>query len=219
MFGKSSPCRVVFYGAHTDDEMICAGTLHRLIQEGHDVRVVTFAPAAIESDRQGDEPSAMIVKSEWTCSLDAIGVPDGLHHREFVRLLPSVDFQPFRQRICQFVYDDCELHKPDIVFTLSPEDENTAHAIVGTETERVMRGRVPTVIRCQFPWNYGIGRPNLYVKLDRLDLDAKREVIRAYKSQHFRYEYERMLLAYCHADGLSVKAEYAEKFEIIRSVL
>lgn len=209
--------RVVFFGAHTDDEMICAGTLHRLAATGAEVHVVTFGPAAIQSDRRGGEASVMVVEGEWDTALNEIGVARA--HRTFHRYTPSVDLEKYGQDIADDAYSYVELWRPDIVFTLSPEDENPAHAVVGVQTERVLRGRCPTVIRCQFPWNYGIGRPNLYVSLGQLDVAAKEAVIRAYQSQHFRYAYDEMLLAYARADGLSVKVPYAEKFEVIRSVV
>lgn len=207
--------KAVFFGAHTDDEMICAGTLHRLAQTGTEVHVVSFAPAATQNDRTGTAVSCDIVRPEWEKALDIIGAK----HHMFCAIRPSADLQPRRQYICQVIYDYCEKYKPDVVFTLSPEDENTAHAIVGTESERVMRGRVPVVIRCQFPWNYGVGRANLFVKLEWEDRQAKLGVIEAYESQAFRYNYKEMLLSYCRADGLSVKVDYAEKFEMIRGVL
>ena len=207
--------KAVFFGAHTDDEMICAGTLHLLVRSSVEVHVVTFAPAAIESDRRGGSESVEVVYREWVKSMRTIGVAK-CHFNEY---LPSADFSLHSQKVCQFTYDWCEAEKPDLVFTLSPDDENTAHSIVGVECERVTRGRVPITLRCQFPWNYSIGRSNLYVKLEPEDLEVKRKVIDCYKSQHFRYRYGEMLLNYVRADGLSVKVEAAEKFELIRGVV
>lgn len=209
--------KVVFFGGHADDEMICAGTLHRLVQQGCEVHVISFAPAATEHDRLGTQVSSNIVWPEWNKALDIIGVKSD--HRQFLNFNPSVDLTPFSQQICQYAFDFCEREKPDAAFILSPEDENTAHAIVGTECERVLRGRVPIAIRCQFPWNFSIGRPNLYVSLSERDMIAKIKVIDAYESQKFRYRYGPMLLNYCHADGLSVKGHAAEKFELLRCVL
>lgn len=207
--------KVVFFGAHADDEMICAGTLHRLAKGGTEVQVVTAGPAATAQDRTGNVESWDIVQREWRQSLNLIGAGKS----RFLSVMPSADFQPHRQRVCQAVYDICEAEKPDAVFILSPEDENTAHSVMGIECERVMRGRVPWTIRCQFPWNYGLGRPNLYVSLSDADLACKAQVIETYKSQHFRYRYGEMLLAQAVADGLSVKVAAAEKFEIVRGVL
>lgn len=209
--------RVVFFGAHTDDEMICAGTLHRLVRGGVEVHVVTFAPAATKEDRTGTEQSVKVVLPEWHRALSVIGVPES--RRLFLGMTPSADLHPRRQMICQWIYDYVEKHRPDAVFGLSPEDENTAHAIVGVETERVTRGRVPVTVRCHFPWNFGLGRPNLYVQLEAEDQVAKVMVINAYQSQHFRYNYQEMLVGYARADGLSVKAEAAERFEVVRAVV
>ena len=49
-------------------------------------------------------------------------------------------------------------------------------------------------------------------------MEVKRKVIQCYPSQAFRYNYKAMLTYYAWADGLSVKASAAEKFEVIRSV-
>lgn len=209
--------KAAFIGCHSDDEFICAGTLHRLAKQGCEVHVLTFAPAATSEDRTGTNVSIETVKPEWESSLDLIGVGRG--HRKFYGLTPSADLHPYRQRICQEIYDFCEKEKPNAVFVLSPDDENTAHAIVGIESERVMRGRVPMTIRCQFPWNFSVGRPNLYVSLSQEDLTVKRAVIDAYASQKFRYQYSDILMHYAIAQGLSVKVPAAETFEIIRAVV
>lgn len=208
--------KVVFVGAHCDDEFICAGTLRRLVRQGCQVSMVSFSMAASANDRTGKNTNPPS-KREWYESTDRIGccwrdIPDG-------GIIPSCDFEPHKQRIGQYVYDLCETFKPDAVITLSPEDENPAHSIVGTQCERVTRGRVPIHIRCQFPWNYGLGRPNLYVSLGDEDLECKAAVIDCYKSQAFRYNYREMLMSYARADGLSVKVPYAEKFELIRGVV
>ncbi len=209
--------KAVFIGCHTDDEAIVAGTLHRLVRQGVEVHVMTIAPAAIESDRMGGLLSCAVVRKEWVRSLEIIGVDEA--NRSFLEFTPSADLHPWRQAICQRIYDFCEVEKPDAVFVLSPDDENTAHKIVAEESERVMRGRVPITIRCQYPWNFSLGRTNLYVRLTRQDMKAKQDSIAAYESQAFRYNYGEILTHAAIAQGLSVKVEAAETFEIIRAVI
>ena len=204
----------VAFFAHSDDEFIAAGTLHRLVKAGAHVSVIAMCPAATEHDRQGTEVSWKIVQPEFQRSMELIGVK----RYECLKLMPSCDLQPHRQRICQYIFDYCELYKPDAAFILSPEDENTAHSIVGIEAERVMRGRVPITIRCQYPWNFGAGKPNLFVSLSDEELAVKQGVIDAYQSQKFRYNYSELLLHQVRADGLSVKVAAAEKFELVRGV-
>lgn len=209
--------KAVAFFAHSDDEMICAGTLHRLARSGCEVTVVTFAPAATESDRTGTQASAEILLPEWQRSMEIIGAKGRFCPLSIWN--PSSRLAEQGQAIADYAFGYCEAEKPDAAFILSPEDENPAHSVVGIQCERVMRGRVPLTIRCHFPWNYGLGRPNLYVRLDTEDLGAKRGVIGAYRSQAFRYNYADMLMDYVRADGLSVKVPAAEKFELVRGVV
>lgn len=208
--------KVVFFGAHTDDEMICAGTLHRMAKNGVEVHVETFTCAATINDRKGyEDDTYKVLHPEWLKSMRLIGVK----HNLLYDWRPSAELGGIGQRIADHTFGYIEMHKPDLAIILSPHDENTAHAVVGVECERVMRGRVPHVWRCLFPWNYSGDTPNLYVTLDEEDLAVKAQVIDAYESQKFRYNYRDMLLNYAIADGLSVKKSAAEKFQIVRSVL
>ncbi len=209
--------RAIMFCAHTDDEMIAAGTLHRMVREGCEVHVVAFGPAATKKDRVGGHESWEVLEPEWHRSMETIGVKS--EHRIYSSCVPSSDMERYKQFIADTSFKIIESVWPDVVFTLSPEDENPAHAVVGIQTERVMRGRVPVTLRCQYPWNYSIGRANMFVTLTPEDLEAKRKVINCYQSQLWRYGYEEMLIAATRLDGLSVKVEAAEKFEVVRGVI
>jgi len=117
--------RVAFFGAHTDDEMICAGTLRRLVRLGAEVEVNTFGPAAVRKDRLGGPESSHVVGPEWNRALDLIGVAS--YARRYYGYMPSSELPSFAQQIAQAVYDYCEARQPDCLITLSPEDENPAH--------------------------------------------------------------------------------------------
>lgn len=212
--------RVLFLAAHCDDEMLAAGTLHRLVRQGAEVHVCAMGPCATQEDRVGGQQSEQDVLPEYRSSLGIIGAvePTPLS-RWYAGIIPSSRMAEWPQRVGQFIYDAIERWRPDLVFTLSPTDENPAHAVVGQQTERVARGRVPTLVRVHCPWNYQYGHCNLYVELDGSDLQCKRDVVNAYQSQKFRYDYETALLSYAVADGLSVKVPAAERFELVRSVL
>ena len=206
--------RAVFFAAHTDDEMVCAGTLRRLVRQGCEVHVVTFGPAGTKDDPDGHLDASTVVSFEWKAACKFIGV----YSHRYYKLVPSKALHTRGQEIADIAFAAVEIIKPDLAIILSPDDENPAHAEVGRQCERVMRGRVPLVVRCQFPWNYSVGRANLYVRLSEEDLDVKRRVIEAYKSQAFRYDYS-MFLDYARGHGKSVKAEACEVFEIVRAVV
>lgn len=202
--------KAVFIGAHTDDEMICAGTLRKLVKSGVEVKVISFSCAPIpgESHKKTKE----ILSSEFSRSMETIGVlPGNGRILDYdARTLPT-----YHDKIRQFLYDFTLAEKPDLAFVLSPEDDHQDHSVVGKSAERVMKNRVPMVVRCHYPWNFiNPGRSNFFVKLTPDEFDAKIAVIRAYKSQHFRHEYENLFTSLTRVNGLATKNELAEAFEI-----
>lgn len=207
--------RAVFFGAHADDEMVCAGTLRRLVRQGAEVHVVTFGPAGTKNDPDGGLIAFEVCRWEWSESIRSIDAQGPFVLPNF---LPSKSLHERGQRVADFAFLYVNEVRPDLALILSPDDENPAHAEVGRQCERVMRGRVPLVLRCNFPWNYCYGRGNVYVKLTEEDMDVKRQVIEAYKSQAFRYDYT-MFLDLARADGKSVKCAAAERFELVRGVV
>lgn len=202
--------KAVFIGAHTDDEMICAGTLRKLVKSGVEVKVIAFSCAPIP-----DKSSAEVKKilhSEFSLSKKAIGI---LPENGWVLDLEARTLPTHHDKIRQFLFDFTVAEKPDLAFVLSPEDDHQDHSIIGKSAERVMKNRVPMVIRCHYPWNFiNPGRSNLFVKLTPDEFEAKLAVIRAYRSQHFRYAYENLFTSLTRVNGLATKNELAEAFEI-----
>ncbi len=202
--------KAVFIGAHTDDEMVAAGTLRKLVKNGVKVDVLAFSCAPIPEKSQ--EEAEKILEREFLKAMKAIGVS--------VKEWMPMDFDPRsfssgEDEIRQILYDYTIQEKPDIAFVLSPEDDHQAHAVVGKSAERVMKNRVPLILRCHYPWNFiNPGRRNFFVKLTQDEFETKLAVIRAYKSQHFRYDYENLYTALARVDGLATKNELAEAFEI-----
>ena len=202
--------KAVFIGAHTDDEMVCAGTLRKLVKMGIEVEVIIFSCAPIPGKKQIDAEN--ILKPEFKEAMQAVGV---LYLNHIVmgydpRTLPNQE-----DEIRQYLYDYTVKERPDLAFVLSPEDDHQSHAMVGKSAERVMKNRVPFVLRCHYPWNFiNPGRRNFFVKLTPDEFEAKIAVIRAYKSQHFRYDYENLFTSLAKVDGAATKTELAEAFEI-----
>lgn len=206
--------RAVAFFAHSDDEMICAGTLHRLAQSGCEVWIVTASTAGTQGDSAGGKHAWETLRPEFSASGEVISAK-----LSCLRLFPSKRLADMAQDLADAVFAKCEELKPDLVISLSPDDENPAHAVVGVQVRRVTRGRVPIHVEVQFPWNHSLGRPNLYVSLSPEDVEAKRACIRCYKSQAHRYRYEEMLMAQVVADGEAVKVRAAERFELVRGVI
>ena len=202
--------KAVFIGAHTDDEMVAAGTLRKLVKNDIEVKLIVFSCASIPGETAGKTKN--VLYREFSKAMEIIGV--------LFRNWQILDFDPrtllgHEDEIRQFLYDYTLQEKPDLAFVLSPEDEHQEHAMVGKSTERVMKNRVPLVIRCHYPWNFiNPGRCNFFVKLAPDEFEVKLSVIRAYKSQNFRYDYENLFTALARVSGLATKNEIAEAFEI-----
>lgn len=206
--------KVLFVGAHTDDEMIAAGTLRRLVKSGAEVFMRAFSSARI--DGKSAEESYEILACEYADAMRVLGVPE----RNWQILGYETRTLPERcPEIRQELYDLVAAMRFDVAFIPSPEDDHQDHAVVGREAERVMKGRVGSIIRYQYPWNLSPLEANLFVALSPDEIAAKTALIRAYRSQHYRYRYMELFLAAARLAGLSVKREYAEQFKIIRAVV
>lgn len=202
--------KAVFIGAHTDDEMVCAGTLRKLVKNGTKVKVIAFSCAPIPGESA--EKTQEILCKEFSRSMNSIGVLPGNWQ---ILCYDARTLSTYHDQIRQFLFDFTVSEKPDIAFILSSEDDHQDHSILGKSAERVMKNRVPMVIRCHYPWNFiNPGRSNFFVKLTPDEFETKLDVIRAYKSQHFRYDYENLFTSLTRVNGLATKNELAEAFEI-----
>jgi len=202
--------KAVFICAHTDDEMICAGTLRKLVKNGALVKVVAFSCAPIPGESA--EKTQEILRAEFSRSMESIGV---LPENGRILDYDARTLSTHHDKIRQFLYDFTLAEKPDLALIPSSEDDHQDHSILGKSAERVMKNRVPVVIRCHYPWNFiNPGRSNLFVKLTDDEFKAKLAVIRAYQSQHFRYNYEDLFTSLTRVNGLTTKNELAEAFEI-----
>lgn len=208
-----SPKNVLFVGAHTDDEVICAGSLKKFKDQGAQIYILTFSNSATKEDRTGGISSRMILEPEYQKSMGLLGANYKLYDYGTDHL------HNYKDEIRQIIYDFVNQNRIDCAFVLSPNDDHQCHECVGREAERALKNRVPVILRCQYPWNYKAFSPNFFIELTDKELKTKLDVMRCYQSQLFRYDYVEMFRSYTIADGLSIKRPYAEKFELIRAVL
>lgn len=201
--------KAVFVGAHTDDEIVAAGTLRKLVKAGWEVNVLTFSCAAIPNTVRED--AIKILRSEFLSSMKIIGVEN----------FKVLDFNPGvlpedQTKIRQALFDFIARVKPDLAFILSHEDDHQDHSFLGKACEAVMKNRVHNILRCHFPWNFVSGQRNFFVSLEDDEFNAKLDVIRAYRSQHFRYDFESILASQARLDGYVTKSGPMESFEVVR---
>jgi LmbE family N-acetylglucosaminyl deacetylase len=191
--------------AHPDDELICAGTLARFVEEGHRVSLLTMFM---------DEREA-----EWRACAQALGVTV-----DFISGLVD-DFAWTRRWVLE-VEPRVLASAPALLISHRAEDPNTTHGHLGrialTITRRnrfdlwEMDQTVPGGIDPDAP------PPNHFVDITS-QIDRKREAISRYPSQLDRYPgWADALTARDRLYGWQVRmtAEptYAEGFRIVKSV-
>lgn len=205
--------RVLFLGAHPDDEFGCAGTLARLTEAGASVRVLTFADCA---DQIPDGFTVDDLTAEWRIACELLGVP-----REALTLwdVPNRHFPQHRQLIHDAI--DQERRKAwqapyDLVLLPAPSDIHQDHATVAIEGIRVFKHT--TVLGYELPMNLVNGSvARGYVRLEQRHVELKVRHAATYRSQaHRPYMAEAFVRGLAVVRGVQANAPAAEALEVVR---
>lgn len=205
--------RILFLGAHPDDEFGCSGTLARFLEEEKELffAVFSFCEESVCLEFPKD-----ILRLELEKSLQTLGIKnENVTYYDFkVRRFPE-----FRQKILDILVALDRMIKPDLVLIPSPEDIHQDHRIIATEGTRAFKHR--TILGYEFPFNMmRIQHDACFVRLEERHVDKKIEIMRCYKSQeHHYYSDEDYIRALAKVRGIQIKEKAAEMFEIIRFII
>ena len=201
--------RVLALSPHTDDiEIGCGATLHRLKEEGAQIFVVNFSLSK-------NETSATIapnVASEFQESMKLLGA-------DYEMLdLPCRKLPEARQEILDYLIALSKRISFDVVFCHSSFDQHQDHQAVRNEAFRAFKKT--SILGYELPWNCTQFHTDLFVRVSEEDLRAKVALVECYKSQlHRPYMFKQYIYDIARTRALSVDAQYAECFEIIRGVI
>lgn len=189
--------KYLFIGAHPDDvELCCGGTMTKLIDNGHEVHVLTLSHFFYGVD----------LKGEWLDSMVELR-PDGCNICTFDPRLFSSDRQEILDLLLTYS------NKFDYIFTHSASDYHQDHRTVGEESIRAFKGH--NLITYKGVWN-GDEKSNYFVHLKEKHIKAKLSYLECYKSQSNRtYTNSDAIYAMAINAGLKCKTKYAESFEIV----
>jgi LmbE family N-acetylglucosaminyl deacetylase len=203
---------VLILAPHTDDgELGCGGSIHRLIQEGHEVHYVVFSICS-RSLPPDLPPDTLAV--EVRHATQRLGIPnDQLHLYDFdVR-----DFDKDRQAILQTMIDLRARIKPNWVFLPSPTDIHQDHQVVSAEGVRAFKH--VNILGYEMPWNNLAFNTRYFLEISTDNLEAKIQALSAYKSQEQRpYFRPSFIRGLAETRGVQIGASFAESFEVIRMV-
>jgi LmbE family N-acetylglucosaminyl deacetylase len=199
--------RVLFLGAHPDDEMGCAGTLARLAEAGAAVSVVTF------SDCHDLIPTGFTVadlRAEWQTALLTLGITEP----PVLLDIPNRRFPIHRQAILDTL--DERRGRYDLVLLPATSDAHQDHGTVAAEGIRAFKHA--TILGYELPMNTIRSATWAgFVRLEPRHVELKVEHVQTYRSQaHRPYMAEAFIRGLAAVHGVQAGCEAAEAFEVIR---
>jgi len=208
MFG-----RILILAPHTDDgEFGCGGSISKWVEEGKEVYYIAFSSAE-KSVPQGMPKD--ILKKEVREATRALGIPpDNLILFDY----PVREFPSHRQQILEDMIRLGNELKPELVLLPSTMDTHQDHQTIRQEGFRAFKKI--SMIGYEMPYNNLSFTTNLFVKLEKRDIDRKIEALKCYKSQFGRiYATADFVRSLARVRGTQIGVEYAEVFEVIRWVI
>lgn len=195
--------KVLFLGAHADDELSCAGTMNRFLNEGKEVFIAIFSYQS---------PIA-IVKHELDMSLSILGV---CSQNIFEYGLKNRNFPAIRQEILEELIVLRDNIKPDLVLVPPPLDLHQDHCVLSTESFRAFKNY--SIMGYESIGNAFTNiQPNCFIEIDDEDIKKKIEMVECYKTQHFRrYMNEFHMRSIAEVRGAQMNKSMAEAFESLR---
>lgn len=201
--------KVLFIGAHTDDECCCAGTLSRFIEEKKEVYVATFSFCEKDSIELGFSPN--ILKSEFNCSVEILGMNK---NNIFSKNYPVRHFPTYRQQILDDLVKIQKKIEPDLVLIPSSTDTHQDHKVIFEESIRAFQ--YCSVFGYETPKNLLPKKHSCFIKLKRKHFQIKTKCRSCYKSQQKRVGInDKIKLILSKIRGAQINCEYAEVYQVL----
>lgn len=204
--------RALVLGAHIDDEFACAGTIVRLVEEGIEVHLAAFSPAAA-SVPEGFAPD--VLTHEVLDALTILGIPrDRFRQFDF----PVRHFPAHRQEILEELVGLRREIQPDLVLVPAMGDIHQDHGVMAHEGLRAFKH--VTVLGYEMPMNTVNFEHACFVRLEERHLEAKLAHAAVYRSQASRpYFAPDAIRSLATVRGMQINQPAAEAFEVIRMAI
>jgi LmbE family N-acetylglucosaminyl deacetylase len=212
---------ILVAAAHPDDEALgCGGTIKKFVDEGHDVRVLTFTDGGKARDGGSDRRYQLFSSSKILgfSILDTFGFPDNA--------MDSVSLLAINQATERLLIET--KFTPEIILTHNPWCLNVDHKKVFECVQVLTRISHCKVMCFEIPssseWNHvSEFKANCYVKLNQSQVDAKIESLRkSYAEEMRQYPHPRSIeniFNSLRTNGSVIGVEYAERFLTTKEVI
>lgn len=217
---------ILFVVAHPDDEVLGAGaTIHKLVNEGHNVAVCTLADHAAARANL-----SATLKSDQERAFAIMGVQKSY----------SGDFPNIRMNtvahldLVQFIEAVIEDWKAEAIYTHHPSDTNNDHVMTSYAAQaashlfqrkpgipalkQLIYMEVPSSTEWSFDSSSNRFSPNMFAEVGRDGVDIKLKALAAYKGVMRPYPHprsEEAILGLAAYRGAQAGCNYAEAFEAV----
>jgi N-acetylglucosamine malate deacetylase 1 len=201
--------KILFVGAHTDDECCCAGTLSRFLEEGSEVYLAIFSFCEQDSKELGF--SEDILRSEFKCSINTIGIEN---NNTYTLNYPVRNFPQYRQEILDDLISIKKKVNPDLVLIPSSIDIHQDHKTIHEEGMRAFTHS--SILGYETPKNLLPQKHICYINFKKKHFKIKENCRSCYQSQDKRSGIDREIkLLLTRIRGSQVGCEYAEGYETL----
>ena len=228
----SNKNNVLVVAAHPDDEVLgCWGTMARLVQEGREVNIAILGEGATsryQERDQADQSKVEVLLDNSQQVADMIGARQvfnyGLPDNRFDTLPLLEVIKKIEKLVAQL--------EPAVIYTHHPADLNIDHSVVfratltatrpviGFPVRDIYAFEIPSSTEWAFQSYERTFRPTVFVDISDT-IDVKIEAMQEYESESRHFPHPRSpeaLRAISRRWGSVVGVEYAEAFELIRSI-
>lgn len=204
---------VLILAPHTDDgELGCGGSIAKLTEEGCRVIYVAFSTCR-RSLPEGWEPDTLEKEVRLAVPLLGVQADDIVLFDYDVR-----QFKTERQQILEDILLLKKKYNPEKVFVPSPTDIHQDHQVISEEGLRAFKNS--TVLGYEMPWNNIAFNTRAFMKLEEKHVIKKVNALKEYKSQQSRnYITEEFIFSLARVRGVQIGTQFAESFEVIRTIL
>jgi len=203
--------KILVLSPHTDDgELGAGGTIARFLDEGKDVYYIAFSgcETSVPTGMAKDTLRKECKKSTLKLGLDTKKV--------FILDYDVRTFPEHRQDILERLIKFRQKIKPDLVLVPSADDMHQDHGVIYLEALRAFK-KESSIWGYEHPWNNLVFRTDIFVKLNREQVERKIKALKEYQSQDDKgYMDEKNLRALICTRGSQLDVENAETFENVR---
>jgi LmbE family N-acetylglucosaminyl deacetylase len=226
------PESVLIVAAHPDDEILgCGGTMARLANEGHEVRIAILAEGMTSRYQQRDQVDRKKLNDLHNHAQQAA---DKVRAKELVLCkLPDnrMDTVPLLE-VVKVVEELLERFRPSVIYTHHSGDLNVDHGVVyravltatrpvpGQRVREIYAFEVPSSTEWAFQRLEPTFRPSVFVDISAT-LDTKIAALACYDTETRKFPHPRSpeaLRAIAMRWGSVAGFQAAEAFELIRSL-